>query len=244
MAGQILTLGQSDGVSVAAPSAFSGTKSVSSADFVMTDVDGIKAVFMGCGSSDRLFNLASAANNPGRKITVLKTDSGVGKVTFSSNINGFSDISLAYENDGFVLLSTGSEWLIDGPFFSSLRVSTTFTFNGSGGTVTDAFALSRNGNTVSVSIDTGFRATTGTGSTTFTSTAGALPLWARPSASTVKFGVNIRNNAAGSTDNGYIQFSSAGTIIIQRDVSATAWTNTANGGIQTTYSTAFNLRPA
>lgn len=108
--------------------------------------------------------------------------------------------------------------------------STTFTFNGSGGT-SSAVTLTwqKIGNFVTLNIPT-VEATTGTSSTTFTSDT-AIAAAVRPTTVQSHQGISISNNGTGSTSVGNATMQTDGTITISRDKAATAWTDAATGGV-------------
>ena len=56
-------------------------KTVSSTNYTITDIDGYDAIFVITGASDRIITLPSIIDNLGRKLVIMKVDTGVGKVT-------------------------------------------------------------------------------------------------------------------------------------------------------------------
>lgn len=205
-----------------------------SADYTITDTDGFDGIDMTTGSSDRTVTLPAAANNTGRTLTIRKIDSGTGQLVISGTINGFANINYAYQYDGGTIISNGTVWTFVDGFRATQRISAQFTFNGSGGNVTDVFMVERRGGTISVVLDAGFRATTGTGSTAFSCPAATLPTWARPPTTLDVPVTGLRNNGTGDSANiGDVSINSDGSITISRNAAALAFTNSANAGIQT-----------
>lgn len=118
MAGQIFTLSQSDGVAVAAPSVFTGFKEVGTGDYTAnvwtaTDTDGYGVYALTTSSTNRTLALPTLADNQGRRITVIKADSGTGYVLVdgesAETVNGAASFYLTaqYESVTVVALSTG-----------------------------------------------------------------------------------------------------------------------------------------
>jgi hypothetical protein len=108
--------------------------------------------------------------------------------------------------------------------------SSTFTFNGSGGTSSSkTIAHTRIGDWVTIHLPA-TSATTGTSSTRIASNT-AIPASYRPLTASQAFVVQeIINNAAVVAAVGYGVITSTGIIEIYRDATATAFTNAANGG--------------
>jgi hypothetical protein len=115
-------------------------------------------------------------------------------------------------------------------YFRSGTVSTTYTFDGSGGT-SGAVGLIylRIGDYVILDISP-VTATTGTGSVAFVSNT-AIDTWARP-ANEAAFACQITNNGAGVTTMGRLEVTTAGKVNVIRDVTATAFTNSSTCGLR------------
>lgn len=133
---------------------------------------------------------------------------------------------------GIQLPSGGSPSTLD-HYEESAAVSTTFTFNGSGGTSSSVnFFFRRIGKIVVVEVPT-ILATTGTGSTTFTSGTGFVPSQFRPRASCY-FPVLINQGGSTLASMGNFLITTAGTITVFKDGTSAAWTNSAaNSGTAT-----------
>lgn len=126
----------------------------------------------------------------------------------------------------------GTQFNIIGTAPTTGTHGTTFTFNGSGGS-TGSLSLyyQKVGRWVTLHIPTA-QATSGTGSTVLSSDT-VLPAALRPTA-TISCPLNaVWNNGAGGTTSGVIQVSSAGTISIFRDITASAYTNSTVCGTAT-----------
>lgn len=109
--------------------------------------------------------------------------------------------------------------------------ATTFTFNGSGGSTGSlTLNLQKLGNWVTLHIPAA-QATTGTGSTALTSNT-AFAAAFRPSSAQVCVITSIRNNGAVIAGAALVQINADGTLVIQRDSTATAFTDGASGGTQ------------
>ncbi len=120
--------------------------------------------------------------------------------------------------------------LVGGPAMRQGATATTFTFNGSGGTSSSVTVMwQRVGNWVTLNIPAA-TATTGTGSTTFTSDT-AIAAAARPTSTQVGPIMTIRNNGADVGPAGTFVIGAGGNIVIERDAAATAFTNTASAGL-------------
>ena len=77
-----------------------------SADYTITDTDGVSTVLVTTGSSTITVTLPTAADNTGRVITVKKVDSGTGKITLdgegSETIDGYTSTNIGtYSNSDF-----------------------------------------------------------------------------------------------------------------------------------------------
>lgn len=110
-------------------------------------------------------------------------------------------------------------------------ISTTFTFNGSGGT-TSAVTISfmRWLNFVFINIPS-VLGTTGTTSNTLISNT-ALPGWVAPQGANAQSAllVGMKDNATILTTPGRIDVSITGLLTIRRDATGAAWTNAAQAG--------------
>lgn len=109
--------------------------------------------------------------------------------------------------------------------------SSTFSFNGSGGTSGSlTISYQKIGNWVTIHIPQ-IVATSGTSSTTLTANT-AIPVGFRPATATQGTPINqIRNNGAGINSSGVLNMSTSGIITIYRDAQLTAWTNSSSCGV-------------
>lgn len=130
---------------------------------------------------------------------------------------------------GFGKATDGSLGLVN--TYVDYTTSSTFTFNGGGGT-TGAITLraQRLGDFVTLHIPA-FNGTSGTASTTLTANT-ALPTWARPQANTQSALLgDIRNNALDLATPGLAIINTSGILTILRDSATTAWTNSSSCGL-------------
>jgi hypothetical protein len=92
-----------------------GTTSAKSADYVVTDTDGIDIILMTRGASDRTITLPTAADNSGRKLTIKVVDDAAGKVIIdgenSETIDGAATYTLYTQYDSITIQCDGSNWL-------------------------------------------------------------------------------------------------------------------------------------
>lgn len=114
MAGVIRETTQAGGVSVGAYSAFSGINTVSSADYTGTDTDGYSRIHISTGASDRTYTPPTAsADNAGRVIHLMKTDTGAGGLIVGGTISGVSTASvntITQQYGRASIVSDGSAW--------------------------------------------------------------------------------------------------------------------------------------
>ena len=124
---------------------------------------------------------------------------------------------------------------------ASETVSSTFTFNGSGGTSSPInVSVVRIGNAVIVCITAAIVVTSGTSSTELTANT-ALPVWARPAAQRTIIGAYIRNNGSAQATPGMAQVSTSGIITISRDGTQAAFTNASSCGTQDTLTITYTI---
>lgn len=87
-----------------------------SADYPITDTDGVSVIYMTTSSTDRVVTLPTVADNAGRVITVKKVDSGTGVCTVdgegSETIDGAANVVLAGLDESVTVQSTGAAWHI------------------------------------------------------------------------------------------------------------------------------------
>lgn len=188
MAGQILTLSQSDGVAVAAPSAFTGINAVSSANYTGTDTDGYNDIHVTTGASDRTYTPPTASSsNTGRVIRIMKMDSGAGGVVIAGTISGSSSnntIKLQYGRAA--IISTGSAWVwVNDIVEAGAWTPVPAYAGGSIGAINlQSGRYTRNGRFVTFFCDVAWRLGTGTGACTIT----GLPYSANVNDSAVAIG--------------------------------------------------------
>jgi hypothetical protein len=91
---------------------------ITNADYTFTDVDGYETAWFSTGNSNRVANLPTAADNVGRELKILKTDTGTGYVTIdgegAETINGVASIVVELQFCGLHIKCTGSGWIIIG----------------------------------------------------------------------------------------------------------------------------------
>ncbi len=87
-----------------------------SSNLTITDDDGVEIVKANTGAPDLTVTLPTAADNPGRKIKVIKNDTGSGKVIVdgegAETINGTATFNLESQYNYLDLLCDGSGWII------------------------------------------------------------------------------------------------------------------------------------
>lgn len=150
MPGQIYILNQSDGISVAAPSVFSGINAVSNANYTIIDTDGYRKISVTTGAVNRTITLPTAANNEGREITVYKADSGAGMVIISGTVSGDSTIRLGFLGCGATFTANAGSWEFKDNFYSSGTY--TFAITGCTTSPTETVIIVRIGNAVTCTI--------------------------------------------------------------------------------------------
>lgn len=77
----VKTVQVSNGTSAGSVTSLEGTAEAKSADYAITDTDGIRTILMTTGGTNRTVTLPTAADNASRIITVKKVDSGTGLCT-------------------------------------------------------------------------------------------------------------------------------------------------------------------
>jgi hypothetical protein len=119
--------------------------------------------------------------------------------------------------------------------------SSTFTFNGSGGTSSSATLLIKKVDNLVYLTFPSITATSGTGSLVFTSNT-ALPSWARPASTQSAYCVPIRNNSASATQIGYLEISTAGVMNIYRSLPGDlAWSNAVSCGTAARFTAVYDI---
>lgn len=90
---------------------FGSVNVVSSAAYTITDADGYDVIAVSTGASNRSITLPSAANNAGRRITLIKTDSGAGAIAIgNATITGMASELISTQNGYCVVVSDGTTW--------------------------------------------------------------------------------------------------------------------------------------
>lgn len=160
----------------------------------------------------------------------------------SSNGSATPATRMTLGSDGILVLHNGAKMDDDADqsaltYYRTANQSLNWQFNGTapGVAVANSTRITRIGNIVHFHLGTA-RADTGTASTILSSEA--WPTWAWPVRQTVIKGVHIRNNAASdATSIGVFQINSTdGIASIYRDLSLTAFTNSTNCGVNTSFS--------
>ena len=168
-------------------------------------------------ASTPVFEIVAPTQFPDSRALVVGATDSTKKVRFEADsITTGTTRVLTMSDENFTTPTTGT-------------TASTFTFNGSGGTSGSlTMTWQKVGNFVTLNIP-GASATTGTGSTTFTSNT-ALPAAVRP-ASTQRGSYNAgANNGTATATAGVITVGTDGVLTILRDEAGLAWTNTAVGG--------------
>lgn len=118
--------------------AWQETTSAKSADYTVTDTDGITTVLMTTGATDRTVTLPTAADNSGRKLVIKKVDSGTGVVTVdgegAETIDGAASVCLQSQYDSVTLICDGTGWHVQD---FSAQVVSDLTASGSALTLTN-----------------------------------------------------------------------------------------------------------
>ena len=123
----------------------------------------------------------------------------------------------------------GTQFQLIAPAVTRGSTSTTFTFNGTGGT-SGAVTVTwqKIGQFVRINVPS-VTATSGTGSTDFTSNT-AIAAAARPAATQYHVGIPMQNNGGADTSAGRVSMDTSGIFIIKRDNNSTAFTNSSSCG--------------
>ncbi len=98
------------------PTIASSTNAVSSANYSVLTTDGYAAILVSTANSNRTIDLPAIASNIGRKLIVMKTDTGTGTVIIDPNasetINGATTYTLKAQYDFVVLEGGAAGWFI------------------------------------------------------------------------------------------------------------------------------------
>jgi len=92
----------------------SAVKTVSSANYSVLTTDGYATVLVTTGASDRTIDLPAAASNAGRRLEIVKVDSGAGFVLIDANASETIDSELVQyimaQFDKWILVCDGTAW--------------------------------------------------------------------------------------------------------------------------------------
>jgi hypothetical protein len=95
---------------------FSKYHEAKSADYPVTDTDGVSVILMTRGASNRTITLPTAADNSGRQIDIIIVDDNTGIVTIdgegSETINGATTIKMAEQYEEVSLICNGTAWFV------------------------------------------------------------------------------------------------------------------------------------
>ena len=95
---------------------FGLSTSAQSANYTITDTDGVGTVLMTTSSTNRTVTLPTATANTGRIITVKKVDSGTGTLTLTEEgtdlIDGYSSVVAPLQYDFITVQCDGTTWHI------------------------------------------------------------------------------------------------------------------------------------
>jgi len=93
-----------------------GTVSAKSANYTITDGDGIEVILMTAGATDKTVTLPTAADNTNRVIEVFMVDSGVGNTVIdgedAETIDGLATVTLVTQYEGLRVRCDGTSWKI------------------------------------------------------------------------------------------------------------------------------------
>ncbi len=113
-----------------APIVKSSVHLVTSANYTILDDDGFETIVVSTSSSNRTVTLPAVANNPGRKIRIIKADSAVGNVLLdaagSELLNGLTvpQIACGTQYDTYdVICDSALGWIIDQPSAQSYSLT-------------------------------------------------------------------------------------------------------------------------
>lgn len=184
---------------------------------------GLAGVYFGTGDTD---TARVVAGTLAASRTYTLPDAGAA-ANFVMSEGAQTKNGLLTLNDGVTVGSVSGNSALT--FYGAGSDSVTFSFNGSGGNSSGTVKYTRIGNVLIVKVPA-IQATTGTTSTAFSSTS-FLPAWATPATSQYAGSYRVRNNGAAIATPGIGRVSGS-TIVVYRDGSQTAWTNSASGGLE------------
>lgn len=125
---------------------------VSSEDYTVRDDDGYGRILVTTGASDRTITLPTAADNEMRMLTIVKADSGAGKVIVdgesTETINGVFTWWLVSQYHSITIMNDGSIWRKIGGHIPLLHIEDQKSSGTNGGTFTSGAWRTRDLNTV------------------------------------------------------------------------------------------------
>lgn len=117
------------------PLVVSSVHTVSSADYPILDNDGYYLILVTTGASNRTITLPAVANNKGRKIKIIKADTGAGFVIVSGT--GFTTRTIYSQNNSVEVISdVAAWWLLDHKDVKYQRKFLSSNITGNGGSQT------------------------------------------------------------------------------------------------------------
>ncbi len=214
------------------PTIASSVNIVTNAAYTVLVADGYRTIEFSTGNTDRVCTLPAVASSAGRRISIVKTDTGTGKVTPTAadgSIIGASNGHLLFAQGASTELECdGSNWYVVVTSLNKSSISSTFTFDGSGGTSTArTIQFQRSSDFITIFYPE-ILVTSGTGSQTLTANT-ALPAWCIPLTASQFFYSSVNNNGNAAVGTGFVT-TSTGLLKFWRDLSATAWTNSSSCG--------------
>ena len=91
-------------------------KTVTSANYTITNTDGLATILVSTSGTNRTITLPAVASSVGRTLTIKKVDSGVGAVTITPNggtIDGAASFALGVQYNSIGIVSDGTNWSIE-----------------------------------------------------------------------------------------------------------------------------------
>jgi hypothetical protein len=230
------------------PSTTASVKVVTSADYTVLTTDGYEYILVSTGNSDRTVTLPAASANGGRRLKIVKTDTGTGAVILaragSDTINGATSQTTNGQYSFQHVASDGtSVWYnIEEPT-SFGSIAPTFLMNASGNSAgAKTILIKRVGNWVTLMFPGAIQATAnGTTDTNLTDTASTrIPSWARPAGSYNDYSVFTKDGGSNGSTPGLLDIDSAGVIIFYKNALISAWV-AGTSGVQSRLSAAYDV---
>lgn len=207
-----------------------------SADYTVTDTDGVSVILMTTSTTDRTVTLPTASANTGRVLEIIKVDSATGVCTVdgegSETIAGYASFPMAKQFDNMKIISDGSNWQA-----MELNVSTTMstagTFNAGGAFTGAVMILTRSGRTVTLE----WSSSTGTpsGTSTRIDITAAVPVGFRPPSGGARCPIVVVDAGTEQQGLGSLIISTAGVIDIYHhpDTVSASWPASSGSGTRT-----------